>query len=177
MRWALLAVVFPQHFILLNKILILGVSVSAVSAPTPGVHSILWCYCEQRFHVVEGISLMMSHLYLNSSWSELLALWVCAVSTYYMPAGVWGPTQLHVPGAHPWTCADCFATSILGHLLYCLAHSLGTGCFFTAVLVPEPASGQTLRSFITGRLWHVLNNGFKHTTTVPRVGERPQDTS
>lgn len=80
MRWALLAVVFPQHFILLNKILILGVSVSAVSAPTPGVHSILWCYCEQRSGRASMLcresvgSLMMSHLYLNSSWSELLAL-------------------------------------------------------------------------------------------------------
>lgn len=73
MRWALLAVVFPQHFILLNKILILGVSVSAVSAPTHPV-VLLWAALRTSFHVVEGISLMMSHLYLNSSWSELLAL-------------------------------------------------------------------------------------------------------
>lgn len=35
---------------------------------------LLWAALRTSFHVVEGISLMMSHLYLNSSWSELLAL-------------------------------------------------------------------------------------------------------
>lgn len=89
MRWALLAVVFPQHFILLNKILILGVSVSAVSAPTPGVHSILWCYCEQR----SGRASML--------WRE--SVWWCHTCTWI----------LHDPSCSPCECVLLAPTTCL----------------------------------------------------------------
>lgn len=91
----------PGCSIPIALILILGVSVSAVSAPTPGVllHPVvlLWALLTRL--------LRMS---LNSSWSTLFRC-VCA--------GIWGPTQLDVPGTHHWTSADWFGTSILGHLL------------------------------------------------------------